>query len=594
MSTTLRHYARTHRAPAFPLVALRDHVRAHGPPDAAGIVALAGDLGLPPATVRAALSYYADLHARPGAARVCHGTSCELAGAAGVRSRLAARATCETVYCLGYCDRSPAVMDAGDRIVLHARGDELGIAGGDVDGGSAVGGGAVGAGVVGNGPPGPAEHVFSDAHATPDPPPPDIRRLVDPPIVTARVGRGDHAALGVAREAGVYAALAEALRGTPAAVLDAVARSGEQGRGGAAYPTGEKWRTCAATPADRRYVVANGDEGDPGAFVDRVLMEMDPHALLEGMALCAFAVGASEGIVFVRSEYPRAIRRVAAAIAEARAAGILGPGVLGSGFAFDVTVFPALGSYVCGEETALLGALEGFRGEVSLRPPYPAVRGLHGRPTVINNVETLVNVPWIVRRGPGAYRAVGTARSPGTKAICLNHGFARPGIAEVAFGTPLRAVIEDVAGGGREGRRLDAVILGGPMGTILAPGEWDVPICYGAMADRGIQLGHGGLVALPEGTDYLALLVHWLTFMQDESCGKCVPCRLGSRRALDTARRLAEPGVPPGEKDELVTALHRLCGVMADGSLCAFGQLMPGPVRWILANRLNRSGTSRA
>jgi NADH:ubiquinone oxidoreductase subunit F (NADH-binding) len=362
------------------------------------------------------------------------------------------------------------------------------------------------------------------------------------------------------------------LHGKPADVLAVMERSGERGRGGAGFPTGVKWRLCAETPADERYVIANGDEGDPGSFIDRVLMERDPHGVLEGLALCAYAVGARRGIVFIRSEYPRAIAVMRTAIAEARQAGLLGGA--GGGFNFEASVFPALGSYVCGEETALLNAIEGLRGEVRIRPPYPAQEGLYGRPTVINNVETLVNVPFILAHGADAYAALGTTESRGTKALCLNHGFARPGIVEVGFGESLRAVIEGAGGGGAGGKRIEAVLLGGPMGSVLMPDEWDVPVCHAAMTARGIRLGHGGLIALLEGTDYRAFFEHLLHFMMEESCGKCVPCRLGSRAAWNTLHQTN--GHDPRPR------LQRLCEVMEQGSLCAFGQNMPGPLRQLM------------
>jgi NADH-quinone oxidoreductase subunit F len=268
------------------------------------------------------------------------------------------------------------------------------------------------------------------------------------------------------------------------------------------------------------------------------------------------------------------------ALAEARAAELLGPAVLGSDFAFDIELCSGHGSYVCGEETALLNAIEGRRGEVRLRPPYPAVEGLHGRPTVVNNVETLVNVPWIVRHGAERYRALGTPTSSGTKALCLNHGFARPGIVEVELGSALRDVIEGVpadaggGGGGRGGVPLAAVLLGGPMGSLLTPDQWDVPIGYSEMSRRGVQLGHGGLVALPMGTDFASLLEQLLEFMAEESCGKCVPCRLGSHQALALARQ--------GSGGERRVRLTRLLDLIGETSLCAFGQLMPGPMGRIL------------
>ena len=480
-----------------------------------------------------------------------------LSGGNELHRQLSAERPCETVYCIGYCDRSPAVLRPDGTVVADYKG---------VDASSIL------------------------AAEAADPCVPSIRSLVDEPLVTARLCRGDHSRLERARDAGVYDALEIALRRRPSEILDAVERSRVRGRGGAAYPTWRKWRICAATEADARFVIANGDEGDPGSFIDRALMEEDPHALLEGLAICGYAVGAKTGIVFIRSEYPRALERVEAAVREARVAGILGEHVLGSAVAFDVTVFPGMGSYVCGEETAMLNAIEGRRGEVRLRPPYPATAGLHGKPTVVDNVETLVNVPWIVKRGAEKFSAIGTAESAGTKALCLNRGFARPGIVEVEFGTSLRRVIEDEAGGSRQGSPLAAVLLGGPMGSVLVPKTWDVPICYDAMAKRDIQLGHGGIVAVPSDADFASLLRHWLRFMRDESCGKCVPCGIGSRRAVDLAADL--------KREDTRGALLRLCEVVRSGSLCAFGQLTPDPVRQLIehfgdrifANRPEDSG----
>ncbi|HET6304446.1 MAG TPA: NADH-ubiquinone oxidoreductase-F iron-sulfur binding region domain-containing protein [Myxococcota bacterium] len=489
---------------------------------------------------RGVRSFYADLRADPGAARVCRGTSCFLAGGAELHPRVDAREA-RGVYCLGFCDRSPAVLWPDGRVAT---------------GGSARAG----------------------AEGDADPPPPPVRCLARQAVVTERIARGDFSELARAREEGAYDALRAALRERPERILDALTRSGERGRGGGGFPTGVKWTRCAGVEAAEKFVVANGDEGDPGSFVDRILLERDPHAILEGLALCALAVGAHQGVVYVRSEYPAAQARVRRALEEARGAGILGPSVLGSGFAFDVRLASGHGSYVCGEETALLNALEGRRGEVRLRPPYPVEAGLFGKPTVVNNVETLVNVPWILRRGPAAYRALGTRASPGTKALCLNAGFERPGIVEVEFGESLRRVIEEEAGGGSGGATLDAVALGGPMGSIVPREEWDVALDPAQLRERGIELGHGGLVALPRDTDWLALAEHWLRFMADESCGKCVPCRLGSQRAVEKVRDAAARG-----------DLLELLDTVAATSLCGFGQGVPRPVIQLL----ERVGGSR-
>jgi NADH:ubiquinone oxidoreductase subunit F (NADH-binding) len=397
--------------------------------------------------------------------------------------------------------------------------------------------------------------------------------LAREPIVLRHLLKGNADDLAAARAQGVYGSLAKALRGSPQELLDAVERSEQRGRGGAGFLTGAKWNSCAGAQARPKYVVVNGDEGDPGSFIDRVLMENDPHTVLEGLIICAYAVGASQGIIFIRSEYPQAIACMRQAVAAAYKQGILGASVLGSEFAFEVSVCPGLGSYVCGEETAMLNAIEGWRGEVRLRPPYPAVEGLYGKPTVVNNVETLVSIPFIVERGPEVYAAFGNARSKGTKVFSLNQGFARPGLVEVEFGITLLEVMEE-AGAGEGGKRLEAAILGGPMGSVLLPYEWGVPVCYVRMAEAGIQLGHGGLVAIPEGTDFRALLEHWLEFMMDESCGKCVPCRLGSQCARRVLREQ--------EGTACRARLGRLFELMEAGSLCAFGQSMPRPMRKLM------------
>lgn len=524
--------------------------RQSGKPARHAVEDVARLLHLPIASVRGAASSYSDLGADAGAIRVCRGTSCMLTGASDLASHLNARHACRTVYCIGYCDRSPALLMPDDRVVIQCRADDCAdLLNKHDDGGNR----------------GFASH----------PPPPDVRCAAHAPIVTGRLMVGGCADLSAARAAGVYQSLDAALQRPPNDILVAVEQSGLRGRGGAGFPTGRKWRTCGQAPGDRKYIIANGDEGDPGSFIDRELMERDPHSILEGMILAAYVVGASEGIVFIRSEYPQAIRVVQLAIEAARNAGLLGSSVAGFSFAFDVRVVAGLGSYVCGEETAMLNAIESRRGEARPRPPYPAECGLFGKPTVVNNVETLVNVPWIVRNGASAFRAIGTAATPGTKAVCLNHGFARPGIVEVDFGVSLRHVIEELAGGGAQGQTLDAVLLGGPMGCIALPTDCDVPVCMDAMTQRGLRLGHAGLVALPHGTDYAMLLRHMLEFMAEESCGKCVPCSLGTQQALTL---IQNGGLTSKDHQSLASIFH----LMEHASLCGFGRETPGPVRQLI------------
>jgi len=534
-----RRFWETHGGVELPLARIQTTVQAESDPSPEAIAQLARETGLPPAAVRGAISFYTDLHERKDAVRVCQGTSCRLAGAAKLKALFDGRIPCRDVYCLGYCDQSPSVLDADGKVFT---GDEARCL---PEGGKS---------------PRPAQD-------------PSARSLARKPLVLGRILAGDCSQFEVARAAGVYRALEKALTQTPSEVLNAVERSRQRGRGGAGFPTGAKWRTCAEAPGEPRYVVVNGDEGDPGSFIDRVLMEQDPHTVIEGILLCGYAVGASHGIIFIRSEYPKAVEIMRAAVESVRAAGIVGASVLGSKFSFELSVVEGLGSYVCGEETAMLNTIEGFRGEVRIRPPYPAVEGLYGKPTVVNNVETLANIPPIIADGADAYAAMGTDKSKGTKVMCFNRGFARPGLLEVEFGITLRELIEE-AGGGADGKRLDAVVLGGPMGSLLVPEEWDVPVCYGAMGERGIQLGHGGLVAIPEESDPRGLLEHWLEFMMEESCGKCVPCRLGSRAAWNLLKANGDGATRP--------QLERLFEVMEQASLCAFGQNMPGPMRSLI------------
>ena len=532
----MRHARRgleTRRGGDSPLVAMQQFVRIQGLPNPIQVKQLSHQLELPEAAVRGTLSYYSDLHQSPEAARICIGTSCVLAGGKDLLAAAKKRTPCRGVYCVGFCDRSPAALRSDNRVVA----------------------------LNGNASVEPLLEL-----SVPEPARPIIRSIANQTVVTRRISRGDFSDFAAARADGAYETLAKARLMRPEDVISVLERSGERGRGGAAYPTGTKWRRCAEVDSDSKYIIANGDEGDPGSFIDRVLMEDDPHCILEGMAICGHAVGAQDGIVYIRSEYPRAIERMKGAIESATAAGHLQD--------FKPSVVQGMGSYVCGEETAMLNAIEGLRGEVRLRPPYPVVEGLFGKPTVVDNVETLVNVPWILEHGPAEYAALGTRASPGTKALCLNHGFATPGILEIEFGRSLRDVVERDAGGGAHNERLEAVLIGGPMGSVVLPSQWDVPICYEAMARRNLNLGHGGLVAVPEGMNIRTLFLHWIEFMAEESCGKCVPCRLGSRRALEVAQI--------ARTSKSLEQLERLFDVMAQGSLCAFGQQMPGPMSEML------------
>jgi len=399
-------------------------------------------------------------------------------------------------------------------------------------------------------------------------------------VTTARLGIVDPADPHDYARLGGWAGLRRALALAPERVVEQVVASGLRGRGGAGFPTGRKWATVAATPADLRFVCANADEGDSGTFADRMLMEGDPFALLEGMAIAAWAVGANEGFVYVRSEYPHAAAAMRRAVVAAREGGWLGPDILGSGFAFDVEVRVGAGAYICGEETSMLESLEGRRGEVRAKPPIPAVSGLFGRPTVVNNVLTLATVPAILADGPEAYAAHGTDRSRGTQVVQLAGNVARGGLVEVGFGLTLRELVEDFGGGTRTGRPVRAVQVGGPLGAYVPAGLLDVRLDYESMTQAGFLLGHGGVVVFDDTVDLGRMARFAMEFCAAESCGKCTPCRIGSRRGVETIDRILA-GV---DREANLTLLHDLCRTMERGSLCAMGGLTPLPVRSALTH----------
>ena len=391
----------------------------------------------------------------------------------------------------------------------------------------------------------------------------------------ARVGLADPLDLDDYRRMGGLAGLRTALGRSAEEVADDILASGLRGRGGAGFPAGIKWRTVQEAPGELKYVCCNADEGDSGTFADRMLMEGDPFTLLEGMAIAGTAVGASVGIIYVRSEYPAAIRTLRTAVDIARVDGWLGPDVLGSGRAFDVRVVEGAGSYVCGEETAMLESLEGKRGMVRPKPPIPALQGLFGRPTLVHNVLTLSAVPQILADGPAAYQALGVDRSRGTQVFQLAGNIARGGIVELAFGVSLRELVKDFGGGTRSGRPVRAVQVGGPLGAFLPESALDVAMDYEALAAAGSMLGHGGVVVFDDTVDMAAQARFAMEFCAVESCGKCTPCRIGSTRGVEVIDKITA-GIDRARNLEL---LEDLCETMTDGSLCAMGGLTPMPVR---------------
>ncbi|WP_081878078.1 NADH-ubiquinone oxidoreductase-F iron-sulfur binding region domain-containing protein [Nocardia brasiliensis] len=489
---------------------LRAALDDHGVIGREDIRAVAARTHLPIAAVAGSSSFYADFalaQRKSRHVRICRGTACFVA-CAGVdpRADTDADTSVQSVHCLGFCFAAPALLDNG----LPRTGPDQ------------------------------------------QPGPPIPYACAAPRSVVLAGLCGDESAWQVWPEM-----LASGLRDR---VMGEVAGSGLRGRGGAEFPAAEKWRAAQCRPRPRQ-VIANGDEGDPGSFCDRLLLECDPHRVLEGLALCGYAVGADQGTVLVRSEYPAALAAMRRAVEQARAAGHLGSNVHGSGLAFDVAVSEGAGSYTAGEETGLLRALTGLRGSVQARPPYPTDCGFAGRPTVVHNVETLAAIPWIVRHGGAAYARLGRSSETGTKLVSLSAGFAEPGVYEVEFGTPLREIVERLGGGARAGRLLRAVQVGGPLGGFLGSGDLDIGLADTDLAARGISLGHGGIVAIDDRVSGGALLRQLWQFAAAESCGACAPCRVGTRRGLEMSMRAAPIG----------PELPRLLDIMRTGSLCAFG-----------------------
>ncbi len=394
-------------------------------------------------------------------------------------------------------------------------------------------------------------------------------------LIFARAGITDPLRLDEYEGHGGWRGLRRALDTDGRAVVDEVKRSGLRGRGGAGFPTGIKWQTVLDTPADRKFIVCNADEGDSGTFSDRMALEGDPYLVLEGMAIAGVALGATMGYVYLRSEYPDAERTLTTAIERAREAGFLGDKVLGSRFSFDVEIRRGAGSYVCGEETALLESLEGKRGIVRYRPPVPAVAGLWGKPTALNNVMTFASVPWIVAEGGAAYAERGSGRSRGTLPFQLAGNVKQGGLVETALGLSVRSLVEDFGGGTLSGRPLKAVQIGGPLGSYLPAHDLDVALDYEALAAKDAILGHGGVVAFDDTADMGALARYAMAFCAHESCGKCTPCRIGAVRGVETIDRLLE-----GRRSAFqLELLESLCDTMTHASLCAMGGLTPLPVR---------------
>ena len=389
--------------------------------------------------------------------------------------------------------------------------------------------------------------------------------IINPESIDEYIGVGGYEALGKV--------LTEM---KPQEVIDLVKASGLRGRGGAGFSTGQKWQFThdAISPDGQKFACCNADEGDPGAFMDRSVLEGDPHSVIEAMAIAGYAIGASQGYIYVRAEYPIAVKRLEIAIQQAKEYGLLGENIFGSGFSFDVGLRLGAGAFVCGEETALMHSIEGFRGEPKIRPPYPAVKGLFDRPTVLNNVETYANITWIINNGPEAFRAMGTEKSPGTKVFALGGKITNTGLVEIPMGTPLRTIIENIGGGVPNGKKFKAAQTGGPSGGCIPAHLIDIPMDFDSLGAIGSMMGSGGLIVMDEDTCMVDIAKFFLEFIIDESCGKCTACRIGTKRLYEMLDKITKG---QGTLEDL-DKIEELCQYIKANALCGLGQTAPNPV----------------
>ena len=387
--------------------------------------------------------------------------------------------------------------------------------------------------------------------------------VIDPEIIDEYIAMDGYKALGKV--------LTEM---TPEDVIQVMLDSGLRGRGGAGFPTGMKWKFARASQSAQKYVCCNADEGDPGAFMDRSVLEGDPHAVIEAMAIAAYAIGANQGYVYIRAEYPIAVRRLDIAIKQAREYGLLGKDIFGTGFDFDLDIRLGAGAFVCGEETALMTSIEGHRGEPRPRPPFPAVKGLFAQPTILNNVETYANIPQIILKGVDWFRSIGTEKSKGTKVFALGGKITHTGLVEVPMGTPLRTIIEEIGGGIPNGKKFKAAQTGGPSGGCIPAHLLDTPIDYDNLIEIGSMMGSGGLIVMDEDNCMVDIAKFFLEFTVDESCGKCTPCRIGTRRLLEMLTKITDGKATLEDLDKM----EELCYYIKENSLCGLGQTAPNPV----------------
>ena len=532
-------------------------------------------LTMAPADVYSVATFYALFSTRPSPARmvhVCTDIACQTQGSKDLCRSLEERIGPEGTAsgwkaspCLGLCERAPAalVVEAGDpaaeRVIAPATPELVGLA-------------------VQDGP----SAVPEEPHAAMSVPQAGDDNLV----LMRRVGRVDPESLDDYVTHGGYDALRRALALGPEGVVQEVVDSRLVGRGGAAFPTGLKWESTAKQPAQPHYLVCNADESEPGTFKDRAILEGDPFSLVEAMTVAAYATGCSHGFIYLRGEYPRALRLLRNALAECRRAGYLGDDVLGTGWSFDIEIRRGAGAYICGEETAIFNSIEGYRGEPRSKPPFPVEVGLFGKPTVVNNVETLVNVLPIITMGGAEYARTGTEQSSGTKLFCVSGSVRTPGVYEVPFGGTLGDLLE-LAGGVPEDRRLRAVLLGGAAGGFVRADELDIPLTFEGARAHDSTLGSGVVLAVDDTVDMVSILLRIAAFFRDESCGQCVPCRVGTVRQEEALLRIAANGHDRDAHDTDMTLLRDVGQVMRDASICGLGQ-----TAWnAIESALDRLGT---
>jgi len=394
-------------------------------------------------------------------------------------------------------------------------------------------------------------------------------------IVLERCGEMNPESIDDALKMDAYKGLEKAVKSmTPESVIEEVLKSGVKGRGGAGFPTGMKWKFAAANAADQKYIICNADEGDPGAFMDRSILEGDPHSVIEGLIIGGFAIGATEGYIYARAEYPIAIRRLRIAIKQAEERGYLGDNILGTGLQFHLHIKEGAGAFVCGEETALIESIEGHRGMPRIRPPFPAARGLFDKPSNINNVETLANIGWIIRKGADAFTAFGTEQSKGTKVFALAGKVKRGGLVEIPIGMTVKDVVFDIGGGTKSGKPFKAVQMGGPSGGCIPADKVDTVIDYATLAETGAIMGSGGMIVMDEDNCMVDIARYFLNFTQSESCGKCTFCKIGTRRMLEILQRITKGEGEEGDIEKLETLAHQI----KTNALCGLGQTAPNPV----------------